>query len=117
MIGQQVLSELTPDDAWQRLVGKWRYSFQATNSLSVMELHFTSDRKLIRSNSLTGGVLPMPMTNRTTTDVTCIATKKDAIVLTLGASPMGRAGAVLTLRFAAANQIRIDDGPTYTREE
>lgn len=120
MTGQHVPSALTPDDAWQRLVGKWSYSFKSANSLSVMRLHFTPDRKLIRSSSLTGGVLPMPMTNETTTDVTNVAIRRDAILLTLGASRFGHAGAVLTLRLAAGNQLVLEEGNggiTYTREE
>ena len=117
MTGEPIPSALTPDDAWQRLVGAWSYTFKATNSLSVMRLQFTPDRQLIRSNSLTGGVLPLPMTNETTTDVTKVAVKQDAILLTLGPSPFGRAGAVMTLRFAAADQIVMEDDRTYTREE
>jgi hypothetical protein len=117
MTGEPLPPVLTPDDAWQRLVGTWSYTVAATNSVTVMRLRFTPDRKLVRSSSLTGGVLPMPMTNETTTDVINVAIKENAILVTLGAGPMGRAGAVLTLRFAAANQIALEDGPTYTREE
>ena len=61
--------------------------------------------------------MPRPMTNETTTDVTHVAVKGDAILLTLGASRLDRAGAVLALRFVADNQIAIDEqGPTLTRE-
>jgi hypothetical protein len=119
MTGQQVPTPRTPEEAWQRLVGKWVYSFQATNSTSVMRLTFLPDRKLIRSSSVSGGVMPMPMTNETTSEVASVAMKKDAVLVTLGASsnPLARPGGVLALRFTAANQITIEDGVTYTREE
>ncbi len=119
MTGEQVLAPRTPEEAWQRLVGKWIYSFQATNSASVMRLTFLPDRKLIRSSSVSGGVLPMPMTNETTSDVASVAVKKDAVLVTLGASsnPLARRGGVMTLRFTADNQITLEDGPTFTREE
>jgi hypothetical protein len=116
MTGESISTALTPDEAWERLIGEWTYTFTATNSVSVMRLHFTPDRKLIRSNSLSGGVLPMPMTNESTVDVTHVAVKRDAIVLTLGRNAFGRAGGVLTLRFLAANQVATEEGLTYTRE-
>jgi hypothetical protein len=110
------LSNLTPDEAWQRIAGTWTYSLQATNSQSLMKLHFTPDRRMIRSNSLSGGVLPMPMTSETSTPVAKVAVKSDAIQLTLGPNQFGRAGIVVTFRFIAENQIAMDDGVTYTRD-
>jgi hypothetical protein len=110
------LSKLTPDEAWQRIAGTWTYSFQATNSLSVMKLQFTPDRKMIRSSSLSGGVLPMPMTSETATPVTKVAVTSDAIQLTLGSNQFGRAGTIVKFRFIADNQIAMEDGVTYTRE-
>lgn len=116
MTSEPIPSALTPDNAWQRLVGTWSYAFQATNSLSAMRLEFTADRKLIRSTSLTGGVMPMPMINKTVTDVTMVAINQDAILLTLGPSPIGRGGGMLTIRFTDANRIELENGPTFTRE-
>ena len=115
--GERVAPALTSDDAWQRLVGTWNYTVTSPNSRSVMRLRFTPDRKMIRSNSLSGGVLPVPMTSETTTDVTQVSVKKEDVLLTLGPNPFGGPGGVMTVRFAAANQIHIEDGPTYTREE
>jgi hypothetical protein len=117
MTGQPIRPALPPDEAWERLVGTWVCRFEATNSVSERRLRFTPSRKLVRSNSLSGGVLPMPMTNETTSEVLNVSVKKDAILLTMGTSTMGRGGGMLTLRFVAANQIVIEDGSTYTREE
>ena len=116
MTGKHSPPALAPDEAWQRLVGTWIYRFEATNSLSEMRLHFTPDRKLVRTNSVSGGVLPMPMINETTTEVTNVAVKNDAILLTLGPSTFGRGGGVVSIRFPAANQIMLEGGPHFTRE-
>lgn len=113
---QPDLSKLASDEVWQRLQGTWIYCFQAANSQSVMKLQFTPDRRMVRSSSLSGGVLPLPMTNQTVTPVTSVAANADAIRLTLGPSQFGRAGGVMSVRFVSDNQIAIEDGPTYTRE-
>jgi hypothetical protein len=106
------------DDPWQRLVGTRNYTFTSPNSQSVMRLRFTPDRKVIRRNSLTGGVLPMPITSETATDVTKVSmNQKEDILPTIGPNAIGRSGGAMTIRFVASNQIVIEDGPTYTREE
>jgi hypothetical protein len=82
-----------------------------------MRLSFTPDRKLVRTNSLSGGVLPMPMINETTTEVNKVAVRGDAILLTLGATTFGRGGGVVSIRFPEENKIMLEDGPHFTRQE
>jgi hypothetical protein len=109
-------------DAWGLLVGEWSYTLGTGNSASVSSFRFTAERKMIRSSSLSGGVLPFAITNERTTEVTDVAVKGNAILLTLGDTlmngrPLGRPGGVMTVRLLASDQLLVEDGPVYLREK
>ena len=106
----------TSEEAWQRLVGTWSFTVASGNSRSVTRYRFTSDRKMIFSSSLTGGLLPGPLTSEIPSDVTAVALQGDEILLTIGDSHRGRPQSAMTLRFAADNQIVVED-QVFTREE
>jgi hypothetical protein len=106
---------LTPDEAWQRLVGTWVYRLAGGNSVSVSRYRFTPDRRIIFSTELTGGIMPGQMTNELTIDVTAVAVEEESIYLTVGRDPFG-GDAVMTVRFKAVGRLVVEDGPPHTRE-
>ena len=122
MAGESFQSPRSTEDAWRLLVGSWSCAIGTANSKSVSTFRFTPDRKMIRCSSLSGGVLPFAMTNERSTDVTEVAVKGDAILLTLGATlmngnPLGRPGGVMTVRLLTPDQLLIEDGPVHTRDK
>lgn len=117
MAGEAVKSPGSADEAWRLLVGSWKCSVGTGNSKSVSTFQFTPDRKMIRMSSLGGGVLPFPITNERTTDVTAVSVEGDRILLALGPTPFGRPGGVMTVRLLAPDQLLIEDGPVHTRHK
>lgn len=103
------------DEAWKSLVGTWSYTVQSPNSKSVFSCRFTADRKFVRSSSVTGGVLPMPVTNETTVPVQKVEVFDDEIHLTLGP------GETVAIVFNGPKTIALltgdDDEIEYTREK
>lgn len=102
------------DEAWQSLVGTWTHTVQSPNTKAVSTYRFTADRKFVRSSTVTGGVLPMPMTNETTMPVQMVEVFDDEIHLTLGP------GQTVAFLFTGPNTIALltdDDEIEYTREK
>lgn len=107
---------LTPEEAWQRLLGEWVYRLDAPGgSWTESRMRFTPDRRWVRTNSLAGGVLPGVQRTERTTDVVRVSADGDAVLVTLGANPFGPSGGTMTVRFPTADQLVIEDGPVYTR--
>jgi hypothetical protein len=106
---------LTPDAAWQRLVGTWVYRLAGGNSVSISRYEFTSDRRLVMSSELTGGIMQGTTTDERSTEVTAVAVRGRSVLLTVGRDPFG-GEAVMTVRFDAAGRLVVEDGPPHTRE-
>jgi hypothetical protein len=104
----------TPDEAWQRLVGTWVYRSAGGNSVSVSRYRFTPDRRIIMSSELTGGIMPGPMTDERTMEVTAVAVQEHFILLTVGQDPFG-GDAVMTVRFNSSGRLVVEDGPPHKR--
>ncbi len=114
------------DEAWQSLVGTWTHTVKSPNSKAVSTYRFTADRKFVRSSSVSGGVLPMPMTNETTMPVLGVEVFDDEIHLTLGpgTNQLGIATPAQTIAFVFTGPKTIvlvtgdeDDEIEYTREK
>jgi hypothetical protein len=116
MAGDAFQPPRSADEAWQLLVGTWSYIVATGNSRSVSSVGFTPDRKMIRKSSLTGGVMPVPITNERTSVVSGVAVKDGAILLTMGRNALGFDG-VMTIRLLTRDQLQIEDGPAYTRDK
>ena len=72
------------DEAWRSLLGTWSHTVKSPNSKAVSTYRFTADRKFIRSSSVSGGALPMPVTSKTVMPVLGVKVFDDEIHLTLG---------------------------------
>src|SRR6266446_6481822 len=111
----------TSDEAWQHLLGTWTFTLGGGHSVSVSKLTFTPDRKLIMSSLLTGGVLPIPMTNERTEEVAAIEVKENRVLLTLKPHPqwpLRRNDVPMTLFLMGQDRINVEgEGPVHTREK
>jgi hypothetical protein len=116
----------TPEEAWENLLGTWTHKRRAGNSSTVMTYRFTADRQFIRSSSVTGGVLPKPMTSTTSMPVLDVEVIDDEIDLSLGpgTNELGivTPAQTITFRFTGPRTIVLvtgdeDDEIEYTRQK
>jgi hypothetical protein len=105
------------DHAWQLLIGSWTATLGTGNSKSISTFRFTIDRKMNRTSFHSAGVMPFPITNERTTEINGVTVKGSNILLTLGATTLGRPGGVMTVRLLAADQLLIEEGPVHTRDK